>query len=217
MAYGANHGGIIVKEGLWFVIPLWMLTCISVGAGCPWTSAFLGVLSLFVTWFFRNPERKTPDKPRQLISPADGKVIRIEEVPGENRTGRSLLKISIFMNIFNVHVNRVPCSGEILSIRYKPGKFLSADLDKASALNERNTILIRTDDGREVMTVQIAGLIARRIVCWLKEGMKVKKGERLGLIRFGSRVELFLPLGSTVLVKVGQKVRAGETPIGEML
>jgi phosphatidylserine decarboxylase len=137
-------------------------------------------------------------------------------VAGEERSGLSFLKISIFMNVFNVHVNRIPCSGEVSAIRYKPGKFLSANLDKASALNERNSVMIRTDDGREIMIVQIAGLIARRIVCWLKEGIKVKKGERFGLIRFGSRVEVFLPLGSTLLVKIGDKVKAGETPIGEL-
>lgn len=217
MADGSEHGSIIVREGLVFVLPLWLFTFIAAGAGCPWTAALLFLLALFVTWFFRNPQRRTPVNPRQLISPADGRVIRIEEVSDEGRTGGSFLKVSIFMNVFNVHVNRVPCSGEILSIKYKPGKFLSANLDKASALNERNTILIRSDEGREVMTVQIAGLIARRIVCWLREGMKVKKGERLGLIRFGSRVELFLPVGSILSVKVGDKVRAGETPIGEMI
>jgi phosphatidylserine decarboxylase len=157
-----------------------------------------------------------PEGPLQIISPADGRVIRIEEATSGEYPGRSFLKISIFMNVFNVHVNRIPFSGEVLSIKYKPGKFLSANLDKASALNERNTVLIRTDDGREIITVQIAGLIARRIVCWLKEGMKVTKGERFGLIRFGSRVELFLPPDSILLVKVGDKVRAGETPIGEL-
>ena len=120
------------------------------------------------------------------------------------------------MHVFNVHVNRIPFSGEVIAIRYKEGKFLSANLDKASALNERNTVLIRMEDGREIMTVQIAGLIARRIVCWLKEGMKVNKGDRLGLIRFGSRVELFLPPDTILLVKIGDKVTAGETPIGEL-
>jgi phosphatidylserine decarboxylase len=143
-------------------------------------------------------------------------VIGIEEVASGETPGRSFLKISIFMNVFNVHVNRIPVSGEVLSLRYKPGKFLSANLDKASALNERNTVLIRMHDGREVRIVQIAGLIARRIVCWLKEGVPVTKGERFGLIRFGSRVELFLPLESIPLVKRGDKVRAGETPIGEL-
>jgi len=213
---GMNHSSFIVKEGIPFIIPLGVVTLIAFFSGFTWVTVLFFLLTLFVVWFFRNPERTIPDNPLQLISPADGKVIRIEEVASEERSGRSFLKISIFMNVFNVHVNRIPYSGEVFAIRYKPGKFLSANLDKASALNERNTVMIRTDDGREIMTVQIAGLIARRIVCWLKESAKVKKGERFGLIRFGSRVEVFLPLGSTLLVKIGDRVRAGETPIGEL-
>ena len=211
-----NHSSFVVKEGIPFIIPLGAATLIALFAGLTWVTALFFLLTLFVVWFFRNPERTMPDNPLQLISPADGKVIRIEEVTNEEYSGGSFLKISIFMNIFNVHVNRIPYSGEVFAIRYKAGKFLSANLDKASTLNERNTIMIRTDDGREILTVQIAGLIARRIVCWLKEGSKVKKGERFGLIRFGSRVEVFLPLGSTLLVKIGDKVMAGKTPIGEL-
>lgn len=175
------------------------------------------LLTLFVLWFFRNPQRKTPEKEKLVISPADGKVIRIEETASEEQPGKTCLKISIFMNIFNVHVNRIPYSGRVRFIRYRSGKFLSANLDKASALNERNTVMVQTDDGREIMTVQIAGLIARRIVCWLREGMQVRKGDRFGLIRFGSRLEVFLPLGSAILVEVGDRVRAGETPIGELI
>lgn len=210
-----RHDSFIVREGLPFVVPLFLASLAAFWAGIPWLAWPLLFLALFVTWFFRNPERRAPDKPRQIISPADGKVIRIEEAISELQPGQPSLKISIFMNVFNVHVNRSPCPGEIVSIRYREGKFLSANLDKASALNERNTLLIRTDDGREVVVVQIAGLIARRIVCWVREGIKVAKSERLGMIRFGSRVEVFLPLGSTCLVKIGDKVKAGETPIGE--
>lgn len=216
MPNGMNHSSFIVQEGIPFIIPLGVATLIAFFSGFTWVTVLFFLLTLFVVWFFRNPERTIPDNPLQLISPADGKVIRIEEVASEERSGRSFLKISIFMNVFNVHVNRIPYSGEVFAICYKPGKFLSANLDKASALNERNSVMIRTEDGREIMTVQIAGLIARRIVCWLKEGVKVKKGERFGLIRFGSRLEVFLPLGSTLLVKIGDKVRAGETPIGEL-
>jgi phosphatidylserine decarboxylase len=211
-----NHNSVIVKEGIPFIIPPGAAAIITFFAGFVWVALLLFLLTLFVVWFFRNPERTIPENPFQLISPADGKVIRIEETSREGHSDRSFLKISIFMNVFSVHVNRIPCSGQVVSIRYIPGKFLSANLDKASALNEKNTVLIRTNDGREIMVVQIAGLIARRIVCWMKEGMKVKKGERFGLIRFGSRVEVLLPLGSTSLVKTGDKVRAGETPIGEL-
>jgi len=211
-----NHRSYIISEGFPFIIPLGLVTVIVFVAGFTWLAVLLLFLTLFVIWFFRNPERTMPENPLQLISPADGKVIGIDEVSSEEHPDRTLMKISIFMNIFDVHVNRIPLSGEVLSIRYKPGKFLSADLDKASALNERNTVLIRTEDGREIRVVQIAGLIARRIVCWLKEGMEVTKGERFGLIRFGSRVELFLPRGTMLRVKKGDKVRAGETPIGEL-
>jgi phosphatidylserine decarboxylase len=214
---GMNHSSVIVKEGIPFIIPLGVATLIALFFGLAWVTVLFVLLTLFVVWFFRNPERTfTDDNPLQLLSPADGKVIRIEKVASEELSDSSFLKISIFMNVFNVHVNRIPCSGEVSAIRYKPGKFLSANLDKASELNERNSVMIRTDDGREIIIVQIAGLIARRIVCWLKEGVKVKKGERFGLIRFGSRVEVFLPLGSTLLVKTGDKVKAGETPIGEL-
>lgn len=216
MSNEVNRSSVIVKEGIPLIIPPGAAVIIAFFAGFVWIALLLFLLTLFVVWFFRNPERTPPENPLQLISPADGKVIRIEEIARAGHSDRSFHKISIFMNVFNVHVNRIPCSGQIVSIRYTPGKFLSANLDKASALNEKNTVLIRTDDGREIMIVQIAGLIARRIVCWMKEGMKVKRGDRFGLIRFGSRVEVSLPLGSTLLVKTGDKVRAGETPIGEL-
>lgn len=211
-----KHRSLIISEGVPFIIPLGVVTVAAFIAGFTWIGVLILLATLFVIWFFRNPERTMPENPLQIISPADGRVIGVEEAASAECPGRSFLKISIFMNVFNVHVNRIPFSGEVVWIRYKPGKFLSANLDKASALNERNTVLIRTADGREIITVQIAGLIARRIVCWLKEGMKVTKGERFGLIRFGSRVELFLPTDSILLVKTGDKVRAGETPIGEL-
>jgi phosphatidylserine decarboxylase len=212
-----KHNEFIAREGLPFIVPLGGATLLAFVAGFRGFSSVLLVLTLFVLWFFRNPARKTPETENLVISPADGRVIRIEETTSDEQPGATFRKISIFMNVFNVHVNRMPCSGRIRFIRYRQGKFLSANLDKASALNERNTIMVRKDDGREIMTVQIAGLIARRIVCWLTEGMQVRRGDRLGLIRFGSRVEVFLPLGSNVLVKIGDKVRAGETPIGELL
>ncbi|MEA3471128.1 MAG: phosphatidylserine decarboxylase, partial [Thermodesulfobacteriota bacterium] len=123
-------------------------------------------------------------------------------------------KISIFMSVFNVHVNRMPCSGHVKDIRYRKGKFFSANLDKASEFNENNAVLIETTDGREILTIQIAGIIARRIVCWIEKGMEATMGERFGLIRFGSRLEVFMPLETEVLVKRKDKVRAGETRIG---
>jgi phosphatidylserine decarboxylase len=211
-----NHNGFIAGEGFPFIIPPAVATLLAFLAGFKGISLVLLGVTLFVVWFFRNPQRNTPNEEGLVISPADGRVIRIEETTSDEKPGQTFQKISIFMNVFNVHVNRIPCSGEVRFVRYREGKFLSANLDKASKLNERNAILLQTSDGREIMTVQIAGLIARRIVCWVKEGMQVKRGERFGLIRFGSRVEVFLPPGSTILVKVGEKVRAGETPIGEL-
>ena len=211
-----NHNGYIAGEGFPFIIPLGIATLLAFLAGFKGISLVMLSVTLFVVWFFRNPQRNTPEKDGLVISPADGRVIRIEETTSDEQPGRTFQKISIFMNVFNVHVNRIPCSGKVRFVRYREGKFLSANMDKASALNERNTVLLQTADGREIMTIQIAGLIARRIVCWLKEGMQVTRGERFGLIRFGSRVEVFLPLGSTILVRVGEKVRAGETPIGEL-
>ena len=212
-----KHDQFIAVEGLPMILPLAGATLLALVAGFRGLGLVLLLLTLFVLWFFRNPQRKTPEKEKLVISPADGKVIRIEETASEEQPGKTCLKISIFMNIFNVHVNRIPYSGRVRFIRYRPGKFLSANLDKASALNERNTVMVQTDDGREIITVQIAGLIARRIVCWLREGMQVRKGDRFGLIRFGSRLEVFLPLGSAILVEVGDRVRAGETPIGELI
>ena len=212
-----KHDQFIAVEGLPMILPLAGATLLALVAGYRGLGLVLLLLTLFVLWFFRNPQRKTPEKENLVISPADGKVIRIEETASEEQPGKTCLKISIFMNVFNVHVNRIPYSGRVRFIRYRPGKFLSANLDKASALNERNTVMVQTDDGREIITVQIAGLIARRIVCWLREGMQVRKGDRFGLIRFGSRLEVFLPLGSAILVEVGDRVRAGETPIGELI
>ena len=216
MSIDESHSSIIAGEGFLFILPLGAVAIFCFIAGFIGLSTFSLLLTLFVVWFFRNPQRTTPADQRLVISPADGKVIRIEETASDELPGRAFRKISIFMNVFNVHVNRMPCAGEVFSIRYRPGKFLSANLDKASEQNERNAVLLRTADGREIITIQIAGLIARRIVCWLKEGMQVKKGERFGLIRFGSRVEVFLPAGANVLVKIGDKVKAGETPIGEL-
>lgn len=211
-----DHNSFIAKEGLPFIIPPGVTALVAFLAGFNLFFFIFGFITFFVVWFFRNPERNPPTKEGLVVSPADGRVIRIEETTSDDSPGHTFIKISIFMNVFNVHVNRIPYSGEVQSIRYRKGKFLSANLDKASAFNERNTLLLQTGDGQEIIIVQIAGLIARRIVCWLKEGIHVSRGERFGLIRFGSRVEVFLPLQAILLVKVGEKVRAGETPIGEL-
>lgn len=206
----------IAREGYPFIFPLVIVTLILAYAGLFWTAFFFFLITFFVTWFFRNPARRAPVGEGMVVSPADGRVLKIEEVDGSALLKGRRRKISIFMNVFNVHVNRSPCSGTVTAIRYHQGKFLSANLDKASDLNERNEILIQTRDGADILTVQIAGLIARRIVCWIQEKMYVNIGERFGMIRFGSRLEVFLPIEAKVLVKEGDRVKAGETLIGSL-
>ena len=209
-----NHESIIVREGLPFIIPLGVFTIAFAFSGFIWLMSLFFIATAFVTWFFRNPQRNTPDDNKAVVSPADGEIIKIEDIVKNDLLKGPSKKVSIFMNIFNVHVNRIPYSGLVKGVYYNKGDFFSADLDKASLSNERNSILIKTDDGKEILTVQIAGLIARRIECWVKEGMNVCKGERFGLIRFGSRLEVFVPSDSITSVKVGDKVKAGETLIG---
>lgn len=209
-----KHNSIIAFEGFPFIIISLILTILAAFFDIIWLTVILAAITIFIICFFRNPERKFINEDKLVICPADGKVIRIEDVDVQGVITGKFKKISIFMNVFNVHVNRAPCDGKVEKIAYHEGKFLSANLDKASAENERNEILIKTRDGRMVWVVQIAGLIARRIVCWTHEGMQIEKGERFGLIRFGSRVEVFLPPDSRISVIVGNKVRAGQTPLG---
>ena len=209
-----KHNGIIAHEGFPFIIFSLVLTVLAAFFGVIWLTAILAAISVFIICFFRNPERYFQDEDKLVICPADGKIIKIEEVDVHGTITGRFKKISIFMNVFNVHVNRAPYDGTIEKIAYHKGKFLSANLDKASVENERNEIMIRTIDGRAIWVVQIAGLIARRIVCWTSEGAIIKKGERFGLIRFGSRVEVFLPSDSRIVVKLDDKVRAGQTTLG---
>ncbi|HEX3791440.1 MAG TPA: phosphatidylserine decarboxylase [Pseudonocardiaceae bacterium] len=182
----------------------------------------LALLTGWCAWFFREPKRVTPSRPGVVVAPADGLVSQVVEVapPAELGLGNTtMLRVSVFLSIFDVHVQRLPVSGEIRRIVYRPGKFLSADLDKASEDNERNTVLIRmaeTDGGQDIVVVQIAGLIARRIVCSVAEGEKAQAGGTYGLIRFGSRVDTYLPLGSRVLVESGQRTIGAETVLAEL-
>ena len=169
------------------------------------------IITIFVLCFFRDPERFTPPGEDLLVSPADGKILLIEKVEDKKFTGGEAWKISIFMNVFNVHVNRIPFSGKVEKIIYTPGKFYSADSEKGALQNEYCAALITTTSGKTLAFVQVAGLIARRIVCWLEPGDSAVKGRRYGLIRFGSRVDLYLPPDTEIVVQPGQKVRAGET------
>jgi phosphatidylserine decarboxylase len=185
-----------------------------------WTPlGWLGtVLTLWCAYFFRDPPRVTPVSDRLVVSPADGRVSLVTHAvpPPELALGTAPLpRVSIFMSVFDCHVNRAPASGRIERIVYTPGKFLNADLDKASEDNERNALVIAGAAGR-IGVVQIAGLIARRIVCWVKDGQEIGAGERIGMIRFGSRVDVYLPAGTAPLVSAGQTSLAGETIIAEL-
>jgi phosphatidylserine decarboxylase len=180
-------------------------------------SSFLGliglVLTIWVYYFFRDPERVIIEDDNYLVSPADGEVIKIEEVDGPKELGlenKKFNKISIFMNVFDCHVNRTPCKGKIEEILYKPGKFLNASFDKASEDNERNYYKIKDVNGNDIIVVQIAGLIARRIVCESNKNQELSQGERIGMIRFGSRADVYYE-NYQPLVKIGQRAISGET------
>jgi phosphatidylserine decarboxylase len=176
-------------------------------------------LTIWCYYFFRDPKRVTPTRDGLIISPADGVISLIEPAvpPAELEMGdKAMLRVSVFMNVFNCHVNRLPVPGEITKIAYRPGKFLNASLDKASVDNERNALVVRMADGRELAVVQIAGLVARRIVCEVPEGARLQAGERFGMIRFGSRLDVYLPDGVEPLVCLGQTMVAGETVLADM-
>jgi phosphatidylserine decarboxylase len=209
-----KHDSIIAHEGYPFIVFSLVVTVFVAFLGISWLAILFVFITLFIIWFFRNPERFFQDEEKILISPADGKIIKIEDVTVNGTISGRFKKISIFMNVFNVHVNRAPYSGEIETINYHEGKFFSANLDKASLDNERNEVMIRTEDGRPIWMVQIAGLIARRIICWVNVGATINKGERFGLIRFGSRVDVYLPEDSRISVKLRDKVKAGQTVLG---
>lgn len=172
------------------------------------------LLTGFVLWFFRDPERTGPVDENAFVSPADGKVIVVEKIPDDRFQEGEALKISIFMNVFNVHVNRFPMTGTVQQVLHNPGKFYSADTAKGALFNENCAVKVVVSQGFEYFVVQVAGLIARRIVCWAEQGDELATGQRYGLIRFGSRVDLYLPADFAASVRRGDKVRAGETVLG---
>jgi phosphatidylserine decarboxylase len=197
---------MIVKDAFRFLLPLLASAAIAYALGLYLAAILVMLLAAFVAFFFRNPKREIPSDPRVIVSPADGRVVKIEHVG-------NVTKLSIFLSIFNVHVNRSPIGGRIEAIDYKQGKFKAAFNHAASVENERNIIMVSQGDLKLVF-IQIAGLIARRIVCWKKVGDTVSKGELVGLIRFGSRVDVLFPAGTEVTVDLGGRVRGGSTPIG---
>lgn len=204
----------VAKEGIPFIAFAMLLSLVF--ALLQYTLLCFSALTLtaFVLYFFRDPERIASDDEDALISPADGKVILIEKVFDEKYVKEHVYKVSIFMNVFNVHVNRIPFPGKVSRVIYTPGTFYSANTEKSSLANESCAVIMDTYNGKKMAVVQIAGLIARRIVCWVGRGDELTKGERFGLIRFGSRVDLYLPLQTQFEISKGQKVRAGETVLG---
>ena len=204
----------VAKEGFPFFIPMVLITVILGIVGWKvWMS--LGILlSLFIAYFFRNPRREIPDLQNIILSPADGRVIHVGECEEDRFLKEKALKVSIFMSLFDVHLNRAPVSGKVLERNYLPGRFLVANVEKSSLLNEQNAVLLETEDRSKILLVQIAGFVARRIVCYAKAGDTLGKGEIFGLIRFGSRVDLCLPPEVKPIVRVGQHVKGGESIIG---
>jgi len=204
----------IAKEGFPFLIPVVLLTFFwGILGWMVWM--YLGILlSLFIAYFFRNPRRKIPDLQNIILSPADGRIIHVGECEEDRFLKVKTLKVSIFMSIFDVHLNRAPVSGKILERSYLAGRFLVASAKKSSLLNEQNAVILETEDRLKILLIQIAGFVARRIVCYAKAGDLLRKGEIFGLIRFGSRVDLYLPPEVKPIVRVGQHVKGGESIIG---
>lgn len=195
-----------------FIVPAGLLTGFFWFASMPCVAGIFGTLLAFVTWFFRDPERSIPTDVNVVVSPADGKIVEIvtEKDP---ILGKTFKRISIFLSVFNVHINRSPIGGRVEKIQYNPGKFLAAFNHKASLDNEQNTLLI--NNGKvQVLVKQIAGLIARRLVCWVRVDEELQLGQRFGLIRFGSRVDIFLPENTDIRVKLGDRVQGGNSVIG---
>lgn len=210
------HNFPIAREGWSFICTTIIASLIvqfSLGFRLAWP---IWLFLIFLLQFFRNPSRFVPDDQNVVLSPADGRVVVVEHAI-DPYLKRKALKISIFMNVFNVHAQRVPIDGKVISIEYFSGRFFNAALDKASENNERNVLIMETKDGQQISCVQIAGLIARRILCYASVGESLKRGERYGFIRFGSRLDVYLPANSSSLVMLGQKVYASSTILAKFI
>ncbi len=198
---------LIAREG-WTYLAACVFVALVVSVLAGWWSLPVWLAALFVLQFFRDPPRAAPQDPRAILAPADGRIVAVEKAH-DPWLDRDAVKISIFMNVFNVHSNRAPADAEVRQAWYHPGTFLNARLDKASLENERNALWLRCPDGTDLTCVQIAGLIARRILCYAKPGDHLSRGQRFGFIRFGSRVDLYVPLGARVAAALGEKVHGG--------
>ncbi len=212
---GSYPHPVIAREG-WLYTALAIVVATAATWFFHWWSLPFWLIALFVVQFFRDPAREIPQGAGLVLCPADGRVIVVGETPDPYRNNAKSLKISVFMNVFNVHSNRSPVDGVVSRLDYEAGAFVNASLDKASTANERNAMVMRLDDGAEISCVQVAGLIARRILCYVKAGERVARGERYGFIRFGSRVDVYLPSGSRARVAIGDKVKASSTVLAEL-
>ncbi len=220
---------IVAREG-WPIVALFVIITIIASVGArfihPYAASIVGfvgvVLSGWCIWFFRDPPRAIPTDPLSVVSPADGRICMIgpavppADLKLDPAITKDMVRVCVFMNVFNVHVNRAPVAGVVEQVHYSPGKFLNAAVDKASTDNERSALVLKMPDGRRIVSIQIAGLIARRIICRVKAGISLIAGERYGLIRFGSRVDVYMPAGTVVKVQLGQIVVAGETVLAEL-
>lgn len=204
----------LALEGFPFILFSGFATLVFSLLGWPYPALLCLLLTAFCTYFFRDPSRVLPEAANAIVCPADGKVIIINEIDDDRFLGQRVRKVSIFMNVFDVHVNRIPLAGTVERVLMSPGRFYSADKDKAVLHNEYCALTLTTPDQQRYTVVQIAGLIARRIVCRAEKGDQVSAGERFGMIRFGSRVDLYLPLSTRITCKLGDRVRAGETVLG---
>jgi len=202
---------IVAREG-WSFLAIAVLVAVIASWLVGWWSLPFWLVAIFILQFFRDPPRAVPGDAYTVVSPADGRVVAVEPAR-DPYLERDAIKISVFMNVFNVHSNRSPVDGEVKKRWYNPGRFFNAALDKASAENERNALWLRTSEGADVTCVQIAGLIARRILCYVREGDRVARGQRFGFIRFGSRVDVYVPQGATLKAALGDKVFAASTVI----
>jgi phosphatidylserine decarboxylase len=204
------------KEGIPFIAAPAGVTLLTGWLGWPIVAIGAALLTLLVAWFFRNPARVVPQGPRLVVAPGDGKVIAIEEEFEPRFLKDRSIRVTIFLNVIDVHINRIPCDGVVEDVQYQPGVFLVASKPEATLKNEQNALMIRTSEGAKVLCVQVAGLIARRLVCWVSAQDRAIRGERFGLIRFGSRMDTFLPIGTSLRVAEGDRVKGGETILGEL-
>ena len=205
---------VLAREGWPFIVASLALALLLTWAAGWWSVRFWRI-AVFVVEFFRDPARTIPLQPNAVLCPADGRIVVVERAE-DPQLKREAIKVSVFMNVFNVHSNRSPVDGTVTAVNYHAGSFLNAALDKASLENERNAVSVRMDNGTEVTFVQIAGLVARRILCYAKAGDRLSRGQRYGFIRFGSRVDVYLPVGTEVLIEMDQKVTGNQTPIARL-